>query len=181
MVLGGRGAAGAAGRRIKREMKKKAELDHQVGHRVGNRTVPEPSHVKVDAADQPVGRIATKVATLLQGKHKPTYLPHVENGDYVTIENGHLAALSGRKWKQKTYRWHSGFPGGLHERNAHDMYKRNGPEEILRRAVRGMLPKNKLRDRRMKRLTILRGLEGEVEQVPLNKKGRNTVLTKNNH
>lgn len=87
-------------------------------------------------------------------------MPHVENGDYVTVTNGHLVRFTGRKWKQKLYHWHSMYPGGLKKRNAHDMLLRNGPEEIIRRAVSGMLPKNNLRARRMKRLMIVQGGEG---------------------
>mmetsp|Transcript_8092 Transcript_8092/g.7640 ORF Transcript_8092/g.7640 Transcript_8092/m.7640 type:complete len:168 (-) Transcript_8092:127-630(-) len=98
----------------------------------------------VDASSQTVGRLATKLAPILRGKHKPTYRPNGDCGDYVVIINAEKIHFSGKKWQDKLYRWHTGYPGGLKQRNAADMLKRK-PEEILRKAILGMIPRNNLR------------------------------------
>jgi len=92
----------------------------------------------VDANKQTVGRLASQIATILRGKHKPTFKPHQDMGDVVVVINAEKVHFSGNKWKKKLYRWHTGYPGGLKERTAEAMLERR-PTEILRRAVKGML------------------------------------------
>jgi len=99
------------------------------------------------------GRLATKIAMILMGKHKPTYTPHLDEGDKVVIENAALVHFTGKKIDQKLYRHHSNYPGGLKEAPAKKMLKEK-PENVIRLAVIKMLPKNKLRDLRMQRLTF---------------------------
>ena len=110
----------------------------------------------IDAAGQPLGRIATSVATLLQGKHKPTYVPYLDLGDHVVVVNMSKTILTGRKWDQKTYTRYSGYPGGLKERTARQVFEKN-PAWLMQEAVSRMLPKNKLRDVRMTRLHVYVG------------------------
>ncbi len=97
----------------------------------------------IDAASKPLGRVATKAAHILRGKHKPTYTPYVDCGDYVIIINANKVALTGKKLEAKKYYNHSGYPGGLRERTAKEMIE-NYPEEMLERAIKGMLPHNSL-------------------------------------
>src|SRR3712207_6889384 len=97
----------------------------------------------VDLEGQTLGRAASQIATILRGKHKPTYTPHVDTGDYVIIVNADKVVLTGDKWTQKLYRWHTGYPGGFREIAADKMRQRR-PERIVELAVRGMLPKTKL-------------------------------------
>jgi len=98
----------------------------------------------IDATNQTVGRLASTVAPLLKGKHKPTYRPNADCGDYVVIINASKVQLSGKKWTDKVYRWHSGYPGGLKQRSAKDMLERQ-PEKILQSAILGMLKRTALR------------------------------------
>ncbi len=97
----------------------------------------------IDAASKPLGRVATKAAHILRGKHKPTYTPHIDCGDYVIIINAKEVLLTGNKLEDKKYYNHSGYPGGLRERTAKVMIEKY-PEEMLERAVKGMLPHNRL-------------------------------------
>jgi len=113
----------------------------------------------IDAEGVVLGRLATKVASLLIGKDKPTYTPHLDCGDHVVVVNAEKVKLTGNKMDQKIYRHHSGWPGGLREEPIRRLMKRR-PEEVLREAVLGMLPKNKLRARRAKKLRIYAGSEG---------------------
>lgn len=110
----------------------------------------------VDAEGQTLGRLATKVATVLRGKHKVTYTPHVDCGDYVIVINAEKVKLTGNKLTDKMYYNHSGFPGGLRERNAETMIK-NYPEEMVERAVKGMLPHNSLGRAMGKKLFVYAG------------------------
>lgn len=111
----------------------------------------------VDASEQTVGRLAAQVAPLLKGKHKPTFLPNKDVGDYVVIVNAEKVKFSGKKWDDKLYRWHTGYPGGLKERPAKHMLERN-PTKILRKAITGMLYRNNLRQSFMEpRLKIYSG------------------------
>ena len=114
----------------------------------------------VDAAQgASVGRLAAAIAPVLRGKHKPGFEPHRhEHGDNVVVVNADRLVFTGRKWKQKLYRHHTGFMGGLKERTAADLQRRK-PGEVLRRAVLGMLPKNKLRTIFIRRLWIYPGPE----------------------
>ncbi|KAJ1452887.1 ribosomal protein L13-domain-containing protein [Pelagophyceae sp. CCMP2097] len=114
---------------------------------------------QVDAQQKIVGRLAVKIATVLQGKHKPSFEPNRhEHGDWVVVTNADELVFSGKKWDQKVYRWHTGWPGGLKARTAKEMQRRK-PGEVLRKAVAGMLPKNKLRRTHMWRLRIFAGVE----------------------
>lgn len=102
---------------------------------------------------QVVGRLATQVARLLIGKHKPTYVPHIDGGDYVVVVNAKHAALTGKKFTDKLYHWHTGYPGGLKTLTARQLWER-APERILTKAVKGMLPRNRLHKPRLKRLRV---------------------------
>jgi large subunit ribosomal protein L13 len=97
----------------------------------------------VDAENKVLGRLASEVAKILRGKHKPVYTPHVDTGDYVIVVNAASVVLTGNKWEQKLYRWHTGYPGGMRQVAAENLRQRR-PERIIELAVRGMLPKNKL-------------------------------------
>jgi len=107
----------------------------------------------LDASEVPLGRLATVAASLLIGKHKPTIAAHIDGGDFVIVVNAKELIVTGAKAKQKTYYRHSGFPGGLYERKLEDQMALD-PTKIIRSAIRGMLPVNKLRDGRLKRLKI---------------------------
>ena len=120
----------------------------------------EREWVIIDAEDQVLGRVATKAAQILKGKHKPQYTPHVDTGDFVIIINAEQAVLTGKKLEQKYYRTHSGYPGGLHETQYKKLMK-DKPELAMRLAVRGMLQKNTIAQWQLKRLKIYRGGEHE--------------------
>ncbi|HPV70294.1 MAG TPA: 50S ribosomal protein L13 [Candidatus Magasanikbacteria bacterium] len=107
----------------------------------------------IDATDQILGRLATLVATLLQGKNKPDYIPNVDSGDIVIIKNASKIRVTGNKYSDKIYKHHSNYPGGLKERAFKDVLAKDA-SEIIRLAVSRMLPKNKLKDKRLKRLKI---------------------------
>ena len=107
----------------------------------------------VDATGKTLGRLASEIAKILIGKHKPTYTPHVDNGDFVVVINADKIHVAGKKLDKKVYYKHTGYMGHLKETTLREMLQKK-PEEVIRLAVRGMLPKNKLRDRRMKRLKV---------------------------
>ena len=109
----------------------------------------------IDANDQVLGRIATKAATILSGKHRPHYAPFLITGDHVVIINADKIRLTGQKRETKVYRWHTLYPGGLREKKASNLLV-SKPEDVIREAVFGMLPKNKLRKRMVQRLKIYR-------------------------
>ena len=112
----------------------------------------------VDAEGQTLGRLSTEVASLLRGKHKPTYTPHVDTGDHVIIINAEKIHLTGNKLDDKIYYRHSNHPGGLKSRTANEM-RTKYPEQMLEIAVKGMLPKNKLGRKMIKKLNVYRGAE----------------------
>ena len=112
----------------------------------------------IDAEEAPLGRVAVKVAHILRGKHKPTYTPHIDCGDYVVVINASKVALTGNKLDDKMYYNHSGYPGGLRERTARTM-KENYPVEMMERAVKGMLPKGRLGRQMYKKLFVYAGSE----------------------
>jgi large subunit ribosomal protein L13 len=112
----------------------------------------------VDANNQVLGRVATRVARLLIGKDKPNFTPYLDCGDHVVVINAERVRLTGNKMEQKIYRRHSGYPGGLKEIPIRALMQRH-PEEVVREAVVGMLPKNKLRARRAKKLRVYAGSE----------------------
>ena len=109
----------------------------------------------VDATGVPLGRLASKVASVLRGKNKPTYTPNIDCGDYVIVVNANKVALTGDKLDKKMYYNHSMYPGGLRERNARTMIN-DYPEEMIERAVQGMLPHNRLGRAMGKKLFVYR-------------------------
>jgi large subunit ribosomal protein L13 len=111
----------------------------------------------VDASDKVVGRLASEIAVVLMGKHRPTYTPHVDTGDFVVVTNAEKVVFTGKKWEQKTYTWYTGYPG-LRTQTAADRLKKH-PDKILREAVRRMLPKNKLGRKMLSKLKIFVGPE----------------------
>jgi large subunit ribosomal protein L13 len=118
----------------------------------------ERKWVVVDAADQTLGRLATEVATLLRGKHKPEFTPHVDTGDFVIVINASKVRLTGKKDTDKTYYRHSGWPGGLKSISAGELRAKR-PDRMIELAVRGMLPKNKLGRQQLKKLKVYAGSE----------------------
>lgn len=110
----------------------------------------------IDATDLTLGRLATKVASVLRGKHKPTYTPHIDCGDYVIVVNADKVNLTGKKLDQKVYYNHSGYTGGLRERTARVM-KEQYPVEMVERAIKGMLPHNRLGRQMYKKLFVYAG------------------------
>ncbi len=114
--------------------------------------------VVVDARGKTLGRLASQIALVLRGKNKPEYTPHVDAGDFVVVVNADKVVLTGRKLDQKMYWRHSGYPGGIKGRTAREMLARK-PEDVLRLAVKGMLPKNNLGRQLLKKLKIYAGSE----------------------
>ncbi|OBQ52650.1 50S ribosomal protein L13 [Halodesulfovibrio spirochaetisodalis] len=112
----------------------------------------------VDAEDQILGRLATQIAHRLRGKHKPEFAPHVDNGDFIVVVNCEKIKVTGKKMEDKMYYRHTGFPGGLKEANLETMLEKK-PEDVIRKAVQGMLPKNRLGRAIMKKLKIYVGTE----------------------
>ena len=112
----------------------------------------------VDAENKILGRMATQIAVRLRGKHKPIFTPHADTGDFVVVINAEKIALTGRKWDQKIYYHHSGYPGGLKQITAKKLLEKK-PEELVRLAVKRMLPKNSLGRRQLKKLKIYVGSE----------------------
>lgn len=106
---------------------------------------------QIDATGKPLGRLATEIAMILRGKNKPSFDPAVDAGDYVEVANCDKIKFTGKKLEQKEYIWHTNHPGGLKRKKVRDVFTVN-PGEVLKEAVWGMLPKNKLRDRMIKRL-----------------------------
>lgn len=107
----------------------------------------------IDAEGQTLGRLATKIAMVLRGKHKPTYTPHIDCGDYVIVINADKVVLTGNKLDKKIYYNHSGYTGGLRERTARTMIEKY-PVEMVERAIKGMLPKNRLGRQMYKKLFV---------------------------
>jgi len=112
----------------------------------------------VDAEAKTLGRLATQIADTLRGKNKAAYTPHVDTGDFVIVVNAEKVHVTGQKLDQKIYYHHSGYPGGLRERTLRQQLERR-PEEVLRRAVKGMLPKNRLASAQLRKLKIYAGPE----------------------
>lgn len=124
---------------------------------------PTPQDIKrdwimVDAKDKILGRLASQIAMHLRGKHKPEFAPHMDNGDFVVVVNVEKIKVTGNKLLDKKYYRHSGFPGGLKEITLRDQLAKK-PDEVLRTAVRGMLPKNRLGRQLLKKLKIYAGSE----------------------
>lgn len=110
----------------------------------------------VDATGMSLGRLAAQVAKVLQGKHKPTYTPHVDTGDYVIVINAEKIVLTGKKWTQKKYYRHTGYPGGIKEQTAKEILEKY-PERLIEKAVKGMLPKTTLGRHMFKKLKVYSG------------------------
>ncbi len=122
---------------------------------------PKPDDIQrewfvVDAKDQTLGRLATQIAQLLRGKHKPIFAPHVDVGDFVIVINADKIRVTGKKLDNKMYYRHSGYPGGLKVRTLREQLDRR-PERVIRLAVRGMLPKNRLGRKMIKKLKVYSG------------------------
>ena len=110
----------------------------------------------VDASGAVLGRLATTIASRLQGKHNPLYTPHADTGDWIVVINADKVMLTGKKWDQKIYYRHSGYIGGLKETTARELMDKR-PEDLVRFAVKGMLPKNKLGRKQLKKLKVYAG------------------------
>ncbi len=110
----------------------------------------------VDADGKTLGRLATEVARVLMGKHKTCYTPHVQTGDFVVVVNAEKVRLTGTKWTDKIYRHHSMYPGGLKETAARDLVAKH-PTRLIEKAVRGMLPKNRIGDRLIRKMKVYAG------------------------
>ena len=114
--------------------------------------------VVVDAAGQTLGRLATQIADRLRGKSKPEYTPHCDVGDFVIVINAEKIAVTGKKRTDKLYHRHSGYPGGIRSRTLNEMLDRQ-PEEVIRKAVKGMLPRNRLARQQLRKLKVYAGPE----------------------
>jgi len=125
---------------------------------VATPTNRERNWLVVDASDRTLGRLATQIADTLRGKHKPEYTPHCDVGDFVIVVNAEKIAVTGNKRREKLYRRHSGYPGGLRTRTLNDMLERR-PEEVIRLAVKGMLPRNRLARAQLRKLKVYAGPE----------------------
>lgn len=119
-------------------------------------TDAEQAWFVVDATDQPVGRLASRIAAVIRGKNKAHFAPHWDLGDFVVVINAEKVHFTGRKWEQKRYYSHSMYPGNLKERTAGSVLKRH-PERILESAVKGMLPKNRLGRKLLKKVKVYPG------------------------
>ena len=127
-----------------------------------NKATANKEWVVVDAEGQPLGRLASLVAMILRGKHKTNFTPHVDCGDNVIVLNAGKVSLSGRKWEDKTYIWHTGYPGGQKSITATELVKKH-PLRLVEKSVKGMLPKNKLGAQLYKNLYVYEGIEHKHE------------------
>jgi large subunit ribosomal protein L13 len=125
---------------------------------VAKPTDRERNWLLVDANGQTLGRLATQIADALRGKRKPEYTPHIDTGDFVVVVNAEKIVVTGSKRTEKLYHRHSGYPGGLKTRTLQEMLDRR-PEEVIRLAVRGMLPKNRLARKQLTKLKVYAGPE----------------------
>lgn len=122
--------------------------------------------ILIDAAEAPLGRVSTQIATYLTGKYKPTFTPHTDGGDYVVVINAAQAVVTGEKETDKSYYHHTGFPGGIKEATLAEVRAKH-PERIITEAVKGMIPKNKLAAERLKRLRVFAGSDhAHTAQTP---------------
>ena len=131
-----------------------------------NKNTVNKEWVLVDADGQALGRLASEVAKLLRGKHKPNYTPHVDCGDNVVVTNAAKVTLSGKKWESKAYIRHTGYPGGQRSLSAKELFAKD-PARVVEKAVKGMLPKNKLGADLFRNLKVYAGEEhGQEAQKP---------------
>ena len=112
----------------------------------------------VDAEGKTLGRLATQIANVLRGKRKPTYTPHVDVGDFVIVINAEKVSVTGNKLQDKRYHRHTGYPGGIRSQSLGDLLERR-PEEVIRRAVKGMIPRNRLGRQQLRKLKVYAGTE----------------------
>src|SRR5215475_12402890 len=112
----------------------------------------------IDATDMVVGRLAAQIAPILMGKHRPTYTPHIDTGDYVIVTNVEKVVFTGNKWQQKFYQWYTGHPGGQKEEPAWKLHQRH-PDRILQLAVQRMMPKNKIGRHMLGKLKLYSGAQ----------------------
>ena len=112
----------------------------------------------VDAEDKILGRLATEIASRLRGKHKPTFSPFIDNGDFIIVTNAEKIQLTGKKWDDKKYYHHTGYIGGIKQTTAKELLKKH-PTDLIIKAVKGMLPKNKLGRAQLKKLKVYAGAE----------------------
>lgn len=144
---------------------------HEQGEHKMKTPLPKVNEIEkkwyvVDATDKVLGRLATQIALRLRGKHRPDFTPHLDTGDFIIVINAEKVRLTGRKLDQKMYHKHSGYLGGLKSMTARQMLEKK-PEEVIRLAVRRMLPKNKLARHQLKKLKVYRGSEHPHEaQTP---------------
>src|SRR3982750_1283336 len=115
-----------------------------------------PQWYVIDATDMVVGRLAAQIAPILMGKHRPTYTPHIDTGDYVIVTNVDKVVFTGNKWQQKSYQRYSGYPGGQKDEVAWKLFKRR-PERVLQLAIQRMMPKNKIGRHMMAKLKLYVG------------------------
>lgn len=127
-----------------------------------NKATVNKEWVLVDADGQSLGRLASKVATLLRGKHKPSFTPHVDCGDNVIVINAEKINLTGNKWTAKTYLRHTGYPGGQRSLSARELFEKD-PARLVEKSVKGMLPKNKLGAELFRNLNVYTGSEHKHE------------------
>lgn len=143
---------------------------------------PSAKHIQqewhvVDAEGQRLGRLASQTAQLLRGKHRPTFAPHLDNGDFVVIVNAAKVKVTGNKLQQKLYRRHSGYPGGLRETSLEHMLERH-PERVIQQAVKGMLPHNRLSRHLLRHLKVYGGPDHPHEaQVNAGRGGKKAEAT----
>lgn len=131
-----------------------------------NKATVSKSWLLVDAEGETLGRLSSKIANLLRGKHKPSFTPHVDCGDNVVVINAEKVTLSGNKWSEKTYVRYTGYPGGQRFTTANELLEKN-PAGIVERAVKGMLPKNRLGAELFRNLKVYVGAEhGQEAQKP---------------
>ncbi len=127
----------------------------------------KPEWHVIDVSDKILGRVCTRIADLLHGTHKVDFTPHTDNGDYVVVINCKKVKLSGKKWKDKMYSRYSGYRGGLKERSAEEVFKKD-PAQLFYLAIKGMLPKNRQSRQMIKRLKVYAGSEHPHSQVLAN-------------
>jgi large subunit ribosomal protein L13 len=135
-----------------------ARLHHAVKTFVATPATRERNWYVVDATGQTLGRLATQIADALRGKRKPEYTPHVDTGDFVIVVNAEKISVTGNKRAEKRYYRHSGYPGGIRSRTLEEMLDRR-PEEVIRLAVKGMLPRNRLARKQLTKLKVYAGAE----------------------
>ncbi|MEH6725919.1 MAG: 50S ribosomal protein L13 [Hyphomicrobiales bacterium] len=119
----------------------------------------EKNWILIDAEDLVLGRLAAFVATRLRGKHKPTYTPHMDCGDHVIVVNAEKVAFTGKKFEDKVYYWHTGFPGGIKQRTAREIIEGRFPERVVMKAVQRMLPSGPLGRQQLRNLKVYGGSE----------------------